>query len=673
MANRERVGVSLNKALHALFDRDERVYLLGEDIADPYGGAFGVSRGLSTRHPQRVLSTPISENGIVGVASGLALAGDKVIVEIMFGDFAGLAFDPILNFASKSVAMYGRRQPMALVIRCPVGGHRGYGPTHSQSPQKHFIGIPHLSLHEITPFHDVERLLAQVVDQGEPAIIFEPKLLYGEYGFRDGEIDDTFGYQLREGWAHAYPRAAGEPEIALIVPGGIAHRALEAARGVGASVHVLVPERLHPLDLNPVADVLARARRVCVAEESTAGGTWGADVAYQIHAVLWDQLAMPVLAVSSPDSVIPAARHLEREVLVQAGTIAAALKSMLRRPARVEALARADPPARPNGPARSEGPGQVAVPKLNANDAAYVLLTWLAADGDLVAAGQPIAEVETSKAVQELVAAEPGVLRTIVAAGAQCEPGQTVALLERPTARPAAGPRSVPLTRTQRAVADLVTASHQDIPAAFAVLTVRIDIVLAVLDVTKDSPDGPIGLLEVLIMAVGRLRPRFPALFGTRADAGAISLADEAHVGVTFDAGQGLFVPVIRSAEHRAAADIADQLADLRMRALRGTFAATDLSGANIVISWNFEPDVLVVQPIIPPGLACVVSIGGPRREVGLSGSPSAEQTVSERTVVSVGLAHDHRVVNGREAIEFLRALAAMLNDQCLITALIGA
>jgi pyruvate/2-oxoglutarate/acetoin dehydrogenase E1 component/pyruvate/2-oxoglutarate dehydrogenase complex dihydrolipoamide acyltransferase (E2) component len=671
MADRERVGVSLNKALHALFDRDERLYLLGQDIADPYGGAFGISRGLSARYPLRVLSTPISESGIVGVASGLALAGDKVIVEIMFGDFAGLAFDQILNFASKSVGMYGRRQPMPLVIRCPVGGNRGYGPTHSQSLQKHFIGIPHLSLHEITPFHDVGQLLARLVDQGEPAIIFEPKLLYGEYGYRDGEIDDTFGYRMREGWAHAYPRDAGEPEVVLIAPGGVAHRALEAARGVGASVHVLVPERLHPLDLRPVADVLARARRVCVAEESTAGGTWGADVAYQVHATLWDRLAMPVLAVSSPDSVIPAARHLEREVLVQADTIAAALESMLGRPAR--ALA----------------PGRVSVPTLNANDATYVLLTWLAADGDLVDAGQPIAEIETSKAVQELVAAEPGVLRPIVAAGAQCEPGETIALLERsagtsavsttpgpsapgpsttaPQAVPAAGHRGVALTRAQRAVAELVTASHRDIPAAFAVLSVRIDTVLRLLDASKDSPNGPIGLLDFLIMAVGRLRPRFPALFGTLAG-DEVRPADEAHVGVTLDAGHGLFMPVIRSVEHRTAADIADQLADLRMRALRGTYAEADLRGANIAISWNFEPDVLVVQPIIPPGLACVVSIGGPRREIGLSGS-----AVSEHTVVSVGLAHDHRVVNGREAIEFLRALAAMADDERLITELIGA
>ena len=142
----ERVRENLNNALKLLLEQDERVFLLGEDVVDPYGGAFKVTRGLSSRFPGRVVSTPISEGAIAGVAGGLALSGSRPIAEVMFADFAGLCFDQLYNFASKSVAMYGRRQPMHMVMRCPVGGNRGYGPTHSQSPQKHFIGIPHLTV-----------------------------------------------------------------------------------------------------------------------------------------------------------------------------------------------------------------------------------------------------------------------------------------------------------------------------------------------------------------------------------------------------------------------------------------------------------------------------------------------------------------------------------------------
>ena len=155
----ERIVENLNRTLHQLMEADERVFFLGEDVLDPYGGAFKVARGLSTRFPARVLTTPISELGIAGVANGLALAGQRPILEFMFGDFIFLAFDQIVNFAAKSVTMYGERMPFHLLVRCPVGGHRGYGATHSQSVQKHFIGVPNLELFEISPLHDNSKLL----------------------------------------------------------------------------------------------------------------------------------------------------------------------------------------------------------------------------------------------------------------------------------------------------------------------------------------------------------------------------------------------------------------------------------------------------------------------------------------------------------------------------------
>lgn len=147
----DRVLDNLNGALHTLLAEDPRLFLLGEDVADPYGGAFKVTAGLSTKYPGRVLSTPISENGIVGVANGLALTGNRAIVEMMFGDFAALCFDQILNVSAKSVSMFGETLPVPVVVRVPTGANRGYGPTHSQSLQKHFVGIPDLDLYELSP------------------------------------------------------------------------------------------------------------------------------------------------------------------------------------------------------------------------------------------------------------------------------------------------------------------------------------------------------------------------------------------------------------------------------------------------------------------------------------------------------------------------------------------
>src|SRR5574341_2501677 len=123
---------SLNAALHRLFAEDERVVLIGEDVLDPYGGAFKVTRCLSTAYPERVLTAPVSEAAIVGVASGMALRGLRPVVEIMFGDFLTLAMDQIVNHISKWQYMFNDQVRVPLVIRTPMGGRRGYGPTHSQ-------------------------------------------------------------------------------------------------------------------------------------------------------------------------------------------------------------------------------------------------------------------------------------------------------------------------------------------------------------------------------------------------------------------------------------------------------------------------------------------------------------------------------------------------------------
>src|SRR5262249_30025105 len=132
------VLASLNAALRAAM-ADERVMVLGEDVRDPYGGAFKLTRGLPTQFPDRVIETPISEAGIVAVATGLALRGFLPVVEVMFGDFLFLAGDQIVNHAAKYRTMFNDRVRVPLVVRAPMGGRRGYGPTHSQSLAKHFL------------------------------------------------------------------------------------------------------------------------------------------------------------------------------------------------------------------------------------------------------------------------------------------------------------------------------------------------------------------------------------------------------------------------------------------------------------------------------------------------------------------------------------------------------
>lgn len=658
----ERVAENLNRALHAVFARDERVFLLGEDVADPYGGAFRITKGLSTRYPDRVLSTPLSENGVVGVAGGLALCGDTVVVEMMFGDFVGLAFDQILNFATKSVTMYGTRVPMRLVIRCPVGGGRGYGATHSQSVQKHFIGVPNLALYELSPFHDAEDVLASAIAMEQPCLLFEDKVLYTRRMFRDGEVDDRFRYELigdGGNWARVHAPGASGPPVLLIAPGGVAHRALDAARSVldeGRNVEVLVPSRLYPVAVADVVDRVAGAAGVWVVEESTAGGTWGAEVATRLYDTAWHLLSGPVRLIHSADSVIPAAPHLENEVLVGADTI------------RTRLLAEVPPHEPPPSAAHA-----VRIPKLNNNDTTYVLVEWLVADGAPVAATEPVAVVETSKATEELEAGQAGRLHHAVAEGTDCAPGTVIGHLVPATtptdARPQAprgeeasrseeAPDGRPLPPTQRRVAEVVTTSHRDIPAAFTVLRLDLDKALARTRHLTERTRAAVDLPELLIKTVADLHGSHPNIFATRTPDGLVEDANTPAVGVTVDVGTGLYTPVIRDAPAMSVSDIADTLAELRMKALRGTLREDDLAGMNILVALNNAPGVVMAQPIIPPGVTCALSLAATHDEVVLT----ATGTPRTRAVTDLGLAYDHRLINGAEAATFLSAIQNSLD-----------
>nr|ASA49557.1 transketolase [Actinoallomurus sp.] len=338
MVRNQRVAQRLNAALHTIFDREPRTWLLGEDVVDPYGGAFKITKGLSTRHPGRVLATPISENAIVGVANGLALCGDRAIVEIMFGDFITLAFDQILNVSAKSVGMFGRRRPMRLVVRCPVGGGRGYGPTHSQSLQKHFLGIPDLLLAELSPFHDPEHEITALLEDGRPAIFFEDKILYTERGYRDGVVDDLFRYEFPtgpSGPARVFAEGVPDNDCLIIAPGGLTTRVLEAARELllqdEVVCQILVPSRLWPLTGPSLLDAVAAAdpTAVCVVEEGPPGGSWGDAVAGELHRLLWNRLRGPVGLVASAPTVVPTASHLEEAARVRAASITSAVRGTL--------------------------------------------------------------------------------------------------------------------------------------------------------------------------------------------------------------------------------------------------------------------------------------------------------------------------------------------------------
>ncbi|MEU9464809.1 2-oxo acid dehydrogenase subunit E2 [Streptomyces sp. NPDC048312] len=709
-----RVAAALNEALHTLFAHDEDLHLLGEDIVDPYGGAFKITKGLSTRYPDRVLATPLSEGGIIGVAGGLALCGTPVIAEIMFGDFVALGFDQILNFASKSVSMYGTHVPMPLVIRCPVGGNRGYGPTHSQSPQKHFIGIPNLTLYELSPFHDPHAVLDEALRRRTPAILFEDKVLYTRRMHRAGRLDDTLDCLLHDGpagWAHIHPATdSGQrraPDAVIIAAGGVADRAIDAAHALaathGVSTHVLVPARLYPLNLDPVLPVLRSARRIAVVEEGTAGGTWGSHVAAALYPRLWEWLDGPILLLSSADSIIPTAAHLEQRVLLDAATIEESIAQAMTGRPRVQPVPRGVPTAT-HGPgvtdtAEPEDGTPINVPKLNNNDTLYRVVEWLYDEGAWVAKGTAVVSLETSKAIQDIDASESGYLHRAVlpdddvGVGAVLghllagPPDTTVALPPEPAAAPHPAPDTVrpepparrgapaspqpaedtstrrhPLDRAQLGTAEAVARSHAEIPAAFTALRVDVDRALDALDALSEASDAIVGLPDALVKAVATAHESFPLFFGRlESDGRSVALAEAPHVGVTIDVGSGLFVPVVHNAHTLLITEIADMLMDFRMTAFRTDFTARQLDGGTITISLNPDPGVVLVQPIVLWPQLCMLSVGAVHPEVCIDADTG---TPTEHRCITLGLAYDHRVINGRDAALFLTHVKEMLQNE---------
>ena len=172
----------INNSLKKLMKNNKDLYLIGEDVLDPYGGAFKVTKEISSLYPSRVITTPISEAAIAGIACGMSMNGKKVILEIMFGDFLSLTFDQILNHISKFQWLFNNIK-MPLIIRTPMGGYRGYGATHSQSIEKHFCGIPNLNVISLDRYCDIDKIYKNSLVSNKPTLIIENKILYSKEQF----------------------------------------------------------------------------------------------------------------------------------------------------------------------------------------------------------------------------------------------------------------------------------------------------------------------------------------------------------------------------------------------------------------------------------------------------------------------------------------------------------
>jgi pyruvate/2-oxoglutarate/acetoin dehydrogenase E1 component len=331
---------SLNQGLHALMRDDPRVVVLGEDILDPYGGAFKVTRGLSTAYPDRVFTTPISESAIVGLASGLAMRGLRPIAELMFGDFLFLAGDQLVNHAAKFQWMYNDQVRVPLVVRAPMGARRGYGPTHSQSVEKHFLGVPGLWVVAAHILSSPADLLRQSVALDAPVVFVESKTCYGR-GVVTGvphmtathiaDNDSPFAAPFPTVWLrHSAARTGAATDAVLWCYGGMTPHCLDAIAILrdreGLHVDLAVVSQLSPTPVAHIAQIVSQAHTPihAYAEEASVEHGWSSDVLAHVHAVSGG-VPMTHVQIGGAHTPIPTSKKLEGEALPQAADIVAGL------------------------------------------------------------------------------------------------------------------------------------------------------------------------------------------------------------------------------------------------------------------------------------------------------------------------------------------------------------
>ena len=316
---------ALRQGLWEEMERDESVFLLGEDIG-LYGGAFKLTAGFRDRFgSSRVLDTPISEAGIVGAAAGAAHMGMRPVVEMQFLDFIASAYDILTNYVATARYRAGLSTP--LVVRGPTGGYVRGGPFHSQIPEAAFFHTPGLKLVCPATARDAKGLIKAAIRDEDPVIYFEHKYLY-----RRVKEDLPEGEEILTPIGQARMAREGS-DLSIVTWSAMVWKALEAAeeleRTDGVSIEVLDMRTLVPLDDAAIAESIRKTNRVLIVHEDTRTGGVAGEITARINEQAFESLDAPVRRVTARDVPLPYAAPLEDYVLPQTADIVAAARELL--------------------------------------------------------------------------------------------------------------------------------------------------------------------------------------------------------------------------------------------------------------------------------------------------------------------------------------------------------
>jgi pyruvate/2-oxoglutarate/acetoin dehydrogenase E1 component len=317
---------ALKEALREEMQRDARVFLMGEDIADPFGSAYKVTLGLSPEFgTERVRQTPISEQGFVGAGVGAAVTGMRPVVELMYIDFATMAMDQIANQAAKLRYMSGGQAKVPLVIRTQGGLGRSSAAQHAQSLEAWFVHLPGMLVAMPATPYDAKGLLKTAIRLDDPVMFIEQKLLYNTQGPVPEEE-----YTLPFGVADVKREGSDCTVVATSMAVLKALKAAEILEQEGISLEVIDPRTLFPLDIETIVASVKKTSRLVVAHEAPERGGFGAEVVAQVADRAFGYIDAPIQRVCAPSVPPPFARNMEEYIIVDEEKIADRVRRLVR-------------------------------------------------------------------------------------------------------------------------------------------------------------------------------------------------------------------------------------------------------------------------------------------------------------------------------------------------------
>jgi pyruvate dehydrogenase E1 component beta subunit len=318
---------ALNRAMSEEMERDDRVFLMGEEVAE-YNGAYKVSQGMFDRFgPRRVVDSPISEEGFAGIGIGAAMVGLRPIVEFMTFSFSFVAFDQLVNNAANMRYMSGGQFSVPIVFRGNSGIAGCLGATHSHRPEALFAHVPGLTVMLPSTPADAKGMLKSAIRCDDPVIFIEHENLLGDRG----EVPDDPEFLVPIGKADVKREGS---DVTLITYSRSVHtclKAAEALEGEGISAEVLDVRTVRPLDLEAIVASVVKTHRAVIVEEDWPYCGLGAGIADRIYQQAFDELDAPIRRVTARDAPIPYSRKLEALVLPTVDRVVAQAKDVLYR------------------------------------------------------------------------------------------------------------------------------------------------------------------------------------------------------------------------------------------------------------------------------------------------------------------------------------------------------